>query len=228
MTTLGDTLKSFIAAALCMATSLLALSAQSAVNPAEEVKDIYDNLLQPASHKGNEAIPLVTTDPIKACQLETEAMANVDQAYVRIQALEQRMKAENQDTSRVTPLKTQIGQFVPIFHQNKEAACSGEMARLQNDPVMGTMARKIAAYMKAFNDDQLAANTAWEQKDMPTFCQRLSDGRTQLNDLSNYAGTWRKTHTMAKEDATAMDGFLATVADLKIKNDARLKQCPAT
>jgi hypothetical protein len=214
-------------AGLCLATSFFAFAAIAAVDAQAEVNDIINTLLKPAAQKGSDAIPLVTTDPAKACQLETEASDDVDQAYGRLQTLAQKMKAENRDPAPLQPLMTKIEQAIPSYHENKKAACSGELAQLNNDPVTAELTRKVGGYMKAYTDDVIASETALQQKDKTTYCQRLTDGRVQLNGLSAYIVTWRKAHPKDKQGIAAMDSLANTVAGYQVTNDTKLKQCPA-
>lgn len=220
-------MKRALTTGLCLALSFLAFAAVGAVDASAELNDIINQLLKPAAQKASDAIPLMMADPAKACQLETEASTDIEQAYARVQTLETQLKAEGRDVAPLQPLKGKLEQAVPAFRDNKTTACSGEMARLRDDPVMGPMFQKIGAYMKAFTDDTLAAQTALQQKDKATYCQRLTDGRGQLNDLTAYLATWRKTHTLSPGDTVTMDGFANQVAGFQASNDAKLKQCPA-
>jgi hypothetical protein len=137
------------------------------------------------------------------------------------------MKAENRDPAPLQPLMTKIEQAIPSYHENKKAACSGELAQLNNDPVTAELTRKVGGYMKAYTDDVIASETALQQKDKTTYCQRLTDGRVQLNGLSAYIVTWRKAHPKDKQGIAAMDSLANTVAGYQVTNDTKLKQCPA-
>ncbi len=214
---------------VCMA--LIALFSATAViaetDAGAEVNAIVEQLLTPATKNANDAIALAATDPVKACQLAKSADNALGDAQTRVNALNDRLVAEGRDASPLAPFKAKIAAGVPQFHQLAEGVCSGEIAKMQKDPVTRDMAANIGPRMKAYTDDMLAADEAKSKGDMVTYCRQVTDGGNQLKGLTGYLVKLRSTSHFSAEEKTALDQLDRQIAGFQTTTDQKQQTCKA-
>ncbi len=196
------------------------------VDDRQEISTLSDTLLYPALNSMNSALSIVRSDSAKACSLMKTAAEQIYTTNTRLHTIQVRLTAEGKETDTVTPLRGKVVDIAVKMPGLVEGMCSGGLSQ-HYDPASEKIVDQFMAYMTNYTNAVTEAGNAQARHDQTTYCLRLRDAGTALDNLTVFLDGLKSQVAGNPATLAQLTDFNARIVALKTSNQDNMKMCPA-